>query len=36
MRGKSSDLRANPFYLDDEAVKWVEETEASMTMYEKI
>ena len=30
------DLRANPFYLDDEGVRWVEETVASMTMHEKI
>lgn len=30
------DLRANPFYLDDEAVKWVEETRASMTDEEKL
>lgn len=30
------DLRANPFYLDDEGVRWVEETAASMTMHEKI
>jgi beta-N-acetylhexosaminidase len=29
-------LKANPFFLDDEAVKWVEETEASMTLHEKI
>lgn len=30
------DLRANPFYLDDEAVAWVEQTKASMTTEEKI
>lgn len=30
------DLRANPFYLDDEGVKWVEETVANMTEHEKI
>jgi len=29
-------LRENPFFLDEEGVKWVEETEASMTMHEKI
>jgi len=29
-------LRAKPFFLDEEGVKWVEETEASMTMHEKI
>ncbi|MCD7821109.1 MAG: glycoside hydrolase family 3 protein [Clostridiales bacterium] len=30
------DLRANPFYLDDEGVAWVQETLASMTDEEKI
>lgn len=30
------DLRANPFYLDEEGVRWVEDTVASMTMHEKI
>ena len=29
------DLRANPFYLSDEQVKWVEETLASMPLEEK-
>ncbi|MDR1117556.1 MAG: glycoside hydrolase family 3 protein [Oscillospiraceae bacterium] len=29
-------LRANPFFLDDEGVKWVEDTIASMTVEEKI
>ncbi len=29
------DLRGNPFFLDDEAVTWVESTLASMTMAEK-
>ncbi|MCD7814283.1 MAG: glycoside hydrolase family 3 protein, partial [Lachnospiraceae bacterium] len=29
-------LKANPFFLDDEGVKWVEETLASMTEEEKI
>lgn len=29
-------LKENPFYLDDEAVKWVEDTIASMTLEEKI
>ena len=29
------DLRAKPFYLDDAAVKWVEETYAGMTEHEK-
>ena len=28
-------LRANPFFLDDEGVRWVEETLASMTLEEK-
>lgn len=30
------DLRANPFYLDDESIRWVEETAASMSKHEKI
>ncbi len=30
------DLRANPFYLDDKGVTWVQETLASMTDEEKI
>ena len=30
------DLRAKPFYLDDEGVKWVEDTIASMTLEEKV
>ncbi|MCD7744256.1 MAG: glycoside hydrolase family 3 protein [Lachnospiraceae bacterium] len=30
------DLRANPFFLDDEGVKWVNDTLASMTDEEKI
>lgn len=29
-------LRANPFYLDEGGVRWVEETVASMTLHEKI
>ena len=29
------DLRANPFFLDDEGISWVEETLASMTLEEK-
>ena len=29
-------LREKPFYLDDEGVKWVEETLASMTLDEKV
>ena len=29
------DLRANPFFLDDEGVRWVEETYASMSEHEK-
>ena len=29
------DLRANPFFLDDEGIQWVEETLASMTLEEK-
>lgn len=32
----SVDLRAKPYYLDDEGVKWVEDTIASMTIEEKI
>ena len=30
------DLRAKPYYLDDEGVQWVEDTIASMTTEEKI
>ena len=30
------DLKANPFYLDDEGVRWVRETIAGMTDEEKI
>lgn len=30
------DLRANPFFLDEEAVEWVEDTIARMTVEEKI
>lgn len=30
------DLRANPFYLDEESVRWVEETVEGMTLHEKI
>lgn len=30
------DLRAKPFFLDNEAIKWVENTLASMTLEEKI
>ena len=29
------DLRANPFFLDDEGIRWVHETIASMTVEEK-
>ena len=29
------DLRANPFFLDDEGIRWVSETLASMTVEEK-
>lgn len=29
-------LREKPFYLDDEGIKWVEETIASMTLEEKV
>ena len=29
------DLRANPFYLNDEQVAWVENTLAGMTLEEK-
>lgn len=30
------DLKAKPFYLDDEGIKWVKDTLASMTIEEKI
>ncbi len=30
------DLKAKPFYLNDEEIKWVEETKANMTIEEKI
>lgn len=30
------DLKAKPYYLDQEAIKWVEDTIASMTPWEKI
>ena len=30
------DMRAKPYYLDDEAVQWVEDTIASMSLEEKI
>lgn len=30
------DIKANPFFLDDEAAAWVTDTIASMTMHEKI
>ena len=30
------DLKAKPYYLDDEAIKWVKDTIASMTIEEKI
>ena len=30
------DLKAKPFYLDDEAIAWVDRTKASMTLDEKI
>ena len=30
------DLKAKPFYLSDEDIKWVEETIANMTIEEKI
>ena len=30
------DLKANPFYLDDEAVRWVETTRDAMTLEEKV
>ena len=30
------DLKAKPFYLDDEAIKWVEETIEGMSIEEKI
>ena len=29
-------LREKPFYLDDEGIKWVEDTIASMTLDEKV
>ena len=30
------DIKATPFNLDDECVKWVEETKKTMTLEEKI
>ena len=30
------DLKAKPFYLEDEGIKWVEDTIASMTLEEKV
>ena len=30
------DLKAKPFYLSDEDIKWVEETLAGLTLDEKI
>lgn len=30
------DLKGNPFFLDEEGAAWVKETEAQMTMHEKI
>ena len=30
------DLKAKPYYLDDEAIKWVKDTIDSMTIEEKI
>ena len=30
------DLKAKPFYLSDEDIKWVEETKASLTLDEKL
>ena len=30
------DLKAKPFYLNDEEVRWVEDTLASMTLREKL
>ena len=30
------DLKAKPFYLDDEQLRWVEDTIASMTLDEKL
>ena len=30
------DLKANPFFLNDEAIRWVEETKASLTVEEKL
>ena len=30
------DLKANPFFLDDEAIRWVEETRAAMSTEEKL
>ena len=29
------DMRAKPYYLDDEAVQWVEDTIASMSLEER-
>lgn len=30
------DLKGKPFYLDDEAIQWIERTKASMTLEEKV
>ena len=30
------DLKARPFYLNDEQIRWVEETLSSMTLREKV
>ena len=30
------DLKANPFFLDDASIRWVEETKAQMTVDEKL
>ena len=30
------DLKANPFFLDDESIRWVEETKAAMSTEEKL
>ncbi len=34
--GKLVNLKAKPYYLDDEAIAWVEQTIAGMTVEEKI
>ena len=36
METKKVDLKAKPYYLSDEDIKWVEDTIAGMSLEEKI